>query len=436
MPAERAILVLLLSCLAPGGASLIADEAMDWPQLQGTRRDGIYRGPPLVDSLPPKGPPAPWKKNVGQGFAGPSVAAGRLLLFHRLNNEEVLDCLDAGTGKTMWTSKYPASYRDRFGFDEGPRAVPTIEGGRVYTNGAAGILSCTDLESGKKIWRIDTHASFKPREGFFGTACAPLVSASKVFVQVGGTVKIGSDGKGSGIVAFDSSTGKALWGATSDEAGYSSPVLGKLAGKTRLVCFTRTGIVVLDPGTGSILFEKRWRARIGASVNAATPVLTDDMIYFSSSYQTGSICLKAAGGGYRELWSGDRILSSHYSSSVHQGGFLYGFDGRQEYGTQLRCVSLTSGKIAWSEARPGEKKYGSGTLILAGDKLLVMADSGELILARVSPSGYKRLGSADILAGTVRAYPALAGGLFYVRSTSELVCIDLRKAPAAKPGPK
>ena len=210
----------------------------------------------------------------------------------------------------------------------------------------------------------------------------------------------------------------------------------KLAGKLRLVCFTRTGIVVLDPATGSILFEKRWRARIGASVNAATPVLADDMVYFSSSYQTGSICLKAGAGGYRELWSGDRILSSHYSSIIHQAGFLYGFDGRQEYGTQLRCISLTSGKISWSEARPGKNSFGSGTLILAGDKLLVMADSGELILARVSSSAYKRLGSTPVLAGTVRAYPALAGGLFYARSTRELVCIDLRKSSAAKPGSK
>ena len=156
------------------------------------------------------------------------------------------------------------------------------------------------------------------------------------------------------------------------------------------------------------------------------------MVYFSSSYQTGSICLKASGGDYRELWSGDRILSSHYSSSIQSSGYLYGFDGRQEYGTQLRCVSLAGGKIAWSEAQPGKKKFGSGTLILAGDKLLVMADSGELILARVSPKGYRRLGSAAILNDTVRAYPALAGGFLYVRSTGELVCVDLRKETKAK----
>jgi outer membrane protein assembly factor BamB len=349
-----------------------------------------------------------------------------------MDEKEILDCLDAATGKPLWSASYPASYRDRFGFDEGPRAVPTIDNGRVYTNGAAGILSCTDLKNGKKIWRLDTHASFKPREGFFGTACAPLASGGKVFVQVGGTAGIGAGGKGSGIVAFDSKTGKPLWGATSDEAGYSSPVIGKLDGKTRLVCFTRTGIVILDPGTGNILYEKRWRARIGASVNAATPVLTNDMVYFSSSYQTGSICLKASEGGYRELWSGDRILSSHYSSSIQSSGYLYGFDGRQEYGTQLRCVSLAGGKIAWSEAQPGKKKFGSGTLILAGDKLLVMADSGELILARVSPKGYRRLGSAAILNDTVRAYPALAGGFLYARSTDELICVDLRKETKAK----
>ena len=432
MSSRRTITVLILAVLPALTAAADADEAADWPQLHGPRRDGVYRGPALVDSLPSDGPAVTWRKKIGLGFAGPSVADGKLVLFHRMAEKETLDCLDSATGKPLWTASYPASYKDRFGFDEGPRAVPTIDNGRVYTNGAAGVLSCTDLKNGKKIWRLDTHASFKPRESFFGTACAPLVSGGKVFVQVGGTTVIGAGGKGSGIVAFDSETGKPLWGATSDEAGYSSPVIGKLDGKTRLVCFTRTGIVILDPGTGNILYEKRWRARIGASVNAATPVLTNDMGYFSSSYQTGSICLKASGSGYRELWSGDRILSSHYSSSIQSSGYLYGFDGRQEYGTQLRCVSLAGGKIAWSEAQPGEKRFGCGTLILAGDKLLVMADSGELILARVSPKGDSRLGSTAILNDTVRAYPALAGGCFYARSTSELICVDLRKKTGAK----
>lgn len=436
MPAKTTIILLLLTCLPRNGAPIRADEATDWPQIHGARRDGLYRGPALMDSLPAGGPAIPWKKKVGAGFAGPVVSAGKLVLFHRQDGKEILDCLDAATGKSLWTSSYLAGYRDRFGFDEGPRAVPTIDDGRVYTNGAAGILSCTDLESGKKIWRLDTHASFKPRESFFGTACAPLVSSGKVFVQVGGTTGIGTGGKSSGIVAFDSATGKPLWGATSDEAGYSSPVIGKLGGKNRLVCLTRTGIVILDPGTGDILYEKRWRARIGASVNAATPVINGDLIFFSSSYQTGAICLKADDKGYHELWSGDRILSNHYSTCIQDSGYLYGFDGRQEYGTQLRCVSLSSGKISWSEARPGKNKFGSGTLILAGEKLLVMADSGELILASVSHKGYKRLDSAEILTSTARAYPALAGGFFYARSTDELVCVDLRKSPKKKAGEK
>ena len=436
MPPLRTTPVLFLACCLLCPALLPADEKTDWPQLHGPRRDGIYRGPALTDTLAAGRVKPLWKKNVGQGFAGPAVAGGRLALFHRVDNMEVLDCMDAATGKAFWTSKYPATYRDRFGFDEGPRAVPTIADGRIYTHGAAGILSCTDLESGKKIWRVDTHASFKPPESFFGTACAPLVYGGKIFVQIGGKEKVGSTGKGSGIVAFDSSTGKALWGATSDEGGYSSPVIGKLSGKLRLICFTRTGIVILDPATGAILFEKRWRARIGASVNAASPVLAGNRIYFSSSYQTGSICLEAGAAGYRELWSGDNILSSHYSSIIHQGGYLYGFDGRQEYGTRLRCVSLTTGKIAWNEAMPGKNSFGSGTLILAGDKLLVMTDSGELIICRVSSTAYRRLGSAAVLTGTVRAYPALAGGLLYARSTSELACIDLGKTPAPRPGPK
>ena len=145
MSSRRTISVLILAALLAITAAEGADEAADWPQLHGPRRDGVYRGPALVDSLPSAGPAVTWRKKIGLGFAGPSVADGKLVLFHRMAEKEILDCLDAATGKPLWTASYPASYRDRFGFDEGPRAVPTIDNGRVYTNGAAGILNCADL---------------------------------------------------------------------------------------------------------------------------------------------------------------------------------------------------------------------------------------------------------------------------------------------------
>jgi outer membrane protein assembly factor BamB len=127
-------------------AGLAAD---DWPQFLGPSRNGIYTGPPLADSWPATGPRVVWRKQVGAGFAGPAVSGTRLILFHRVAGEEVVESLDTRYGTSQWRYAYPTTYRDDFGFDEGPRAVPVIVNGRVYTFGAEGMLSAVELATGK-----------------------------------------------------------------------------------------------------------------------------------------------------------------------------------------------------------------------------------------------------------------------------------------------
>src|SRR5687768_14688033 len=120
-------------------------QAQDWPQFLGPARNGVYTGPELASSFPGGGPRLVWKREVGQGFSSPVISQGKLILFHRSGGKEVIECLDAATGKTIWSHDYPTAYRDDFGFDEGPRATPTVAGGRVYTFGAEGMLLCLDF---------------------------------------------------------------------------------------------------------------------------------------------------------------------------------------------------------------------------------------------------------------------------------------------------
>ena len=198
--------------------------AQDWPQILGPSRNGIYTGPEIVPSFPRTGPPSLWKQDVGAGFAGPAVAGDRLVLFHRVGSRETVEAMDANTGKTIWTFDYPTSYRDDFGFDEGPRAVPVIAGGRVFTHGADGMLHGIDFTSGKMLWSVDTRKVFEAPKGYFGVASSPVVDGTRVLVNVGGT-------KG-GIVAFEAATGKTAWTATSDEPSYSAPIVSISAGST------------------------------------------------------------------------------------------------------------------------------------------------------------------------------------------------------------
>lgn len=407
--ATRLRVATIVAAMAGSAAALVAQ---DWPQILGPGRNGIYTGPPIVASFPRTGPPLLWRRAAGAGFAGPAVSAGRLVLFHRVNNRETVEAMDAATGKTLWTFAYPTSYRDDFGFDEGPRAVPVIAGGRVFTHGADGWLHGLDFATGRQLWSSDTRRVFDAPKGYFGVATSPLVDGDRVMVNVGG--------KNGGIVAFDAASGKTLWTSTSDEASYSAPVIAEIGGQRTAVFFTRTGLVAVEPADGRVRYQYRWRARMAASVNAAAPIVVKDQIFLSASYGTGAVLLQVANNAVTPVWSGDESMSNHYSTSVHKDGYLYGFEGRQEFGQRLRCVELATGKVMWDV-----EGFGAGTLLIAGETLVIMRESGELALAPASPKAFRFASRAQLLPGVVRAYPALAGGRYFVRNDRQLSAFDL-----------
>src|SRR5690348_12647993 len=139
------------ACALAFFVSLLAGQASDWPQFLGPTRNGVYPGDDLAEAWPSSGPATIWKTGVGHGFSGPVVVGHKLIIFHRLRDQETVSCLNARTGSPVWTFAYPTSYVDDFGFDDGPRATPTVAAGRVYTFGAQGRLHCLEFESGKEV---------------------------------------------------------------------------------------------------------------------------------------------------------------------------------------------------------------------------------------------------------------------------------------------
>ncbi len=272
--------------------------AEDWPQFLGPSRNGVYSGNDLAAKWPAAGPAVVWKKDVGAGFSSPVVADGRLILFHRVADKEVVEALDAATGRAIWSFEYPTQYRDDFGFDEGPRSAPTVAGGRIYTFGAEGTLHCIDFATGKKIWRLDTHKQFQVEKGFFGAAGAPLVDNGRVLMNIGGAT--------AGLAAFDAATGKTLWTVPNQEASYSSPMVATIHGSRHALFFTRGGVVDVDPANGKVRFDLPWHARMKASVNAATPIVVDDLAFVSASYGTGAILLQIMDSGFKKIWASGR----------------------------------------------------------------------------------------------------------------------------------
>jgi len=370
----------------------------DWPQFLGPTRNGVS---PETVNWPPS---VLWHRDAGEGFAAPVVANGKVVFFYRQNGKEIIDCLDAVSGKTVWSYDYPTTYRDDFGFDEGPRSAPTIADGAVFSFGAQGVLSAVDFTSGKKRWSVNTGA----KKGWFGVAGAPLVEGGKVLVNIGG------------IVAYDAKTGTVVWKATNDEASYSSPTVATIQGLRHAFFLTRAGLVDLDPSNGQVRFSFPFRSRSSASVNAATPLVIGNQVFISASYGTGAALLEVNGSEYKKIWANDDSMSNHYSTCVFRDGYLYGFHGRQEEGQALRCVQLRTGKVMWNV-----DGYGAGTVTLAGDKLLILRESGELVLAPAVSDGFHPSAHGSILSKAVRAYPALANGRLYARDEKTLVGVRL-----------
>jgi outer membrane protein assembly factor BamB len=208
---------------------------------------------------------------------------------------------------------------------------------------------------------------------------------------------------------------------------YSSGVAATIGGRRSVVFLTRDNLIGLDPATGAVHFQRRWRARAAASVNAATPLVIGDLIFVSAEYGPGAAALRVNGTQLTELWASDEVLSNHYATSVHHQGVLYGFHGRQEFGPSLRAVDLKTGAVKWSQ-----EQFRAGSLLLAGDRLVVLRESGELMLAPATPQAFKPLARAQILQGSVsqgsvaRPYPAIADGILYARNENTLVAVDLR----------
>ena len=331
-------------------------------------------------------------------------------------SDDIVECLSASTGNAQWRVSTPTTYSDEYGKGDGPRSTPVIAGERVFTLGPAGQLACLDLKTGKKQWGKSLLEDYTVKKSYFGVGASPIVEGKNLLVNVGGD-------SGAGVVALNVETGKEAWRATDHDASYSSPIAATIDGVRHVFFFTREGIASIDPADGKVRFTKRWRARIPTSVNAASPILLGgDHLFLSACYDTGAILLKVKKDRVEEVWKGKESLNCHFSTPVAVGDQLYGFEGRQEQGGQLRCIDWKTGKVRWTE-----NAYGCGSLIAAGDKLFVLGENGDLGLVKADPSKYQEKARIAALGKNVRAHLALANGLLYGRDGSKLVCWKVKK---------
>ena len=415
----------------------------DWPDFLGPGRNGKSTETGLPSEWPPGGPPIVWQKAIGTGYAGPAICNGRLFHFTRFDAAARLSCLDARTGTELWTCDYATNYVDMLGYNNGPRATPVVDGDRVYTFGAEGILQCVRVADGRPLWRIDSTKEFHVVKNFFGVGSTPLVWGDLLLVNVGGSPpdnppdlyaargNVPSDG--SAVVAFDKASGKVRWRTGDDFASYASPVPARIAGRDVVIVFARGGLLAIDPAKGETIAQFPWRARLLESVNAASPVVVGDEVFISETYELGSALVRLAGNSFEEVWSDrgrrrDRAMALHWNTPIEHDGYLYGSSGYHSPDAELRCIKWKTGQVMWSE-----RDMGRSTLLLVDGTLVCLSEDGTLRLVRATPDQYDELAKweltspdgAPLLTYPAWTAPALAQGQLYLQGADRLVCLQL-----------
>ena len=400
-----------------GGATELA-AAEDWPRWRGPRGDGISRETSLADRWPESGPPRLWSAEVGIGYASPVAVAGRVYLFTLAETRDTLTCFDAVTGKIVWNVQDGPGWLRPY---EGTRATPTVKADRIYTLGGAGDLTCRNVADGSHVWKLNILQAKGSTPLRWGTASAPLVAGNVVYVQGGEDGPVAMAVDRSGAVAWKSEA--------TGPAGYAPLVLIDVSGTRQLVAFAGDALIAMDPTTGRTLWREPWATEYG--VNGSTPLYRDGHLFVSSAYGKGCMMLRVTPTGATKLWE-NRNVESRFQGMVLDGDAVYA----NSEGV-LKCLGWPDGNVLWQSREPGLNKGGS--IVRAGDKLLMMSERGELTLARATPQKFEILsGFKAFDAGSENwSTPLLYGGRLYAKGEKEFVCFDVSSrgtsAPASSP---
>lgn len=381
----------------------------DWPQWLGPDRTGISTETGFLKTWPKDGPEVLWKKNLGAGFSGISVADGRVFTMFAEGDDEFVVCLNEESGDEVWRFRTGGMFEEWQGGD-GPRSQPTVDGERVYVLGAEGTLYALKAENGETIWTVDLVDGLGGRFPRFGFSTSPLVEGDFLYLEA--ATRNGT------FLALHRDDGKVAWASQSDVASYSSPIAVDLAGARQVIYFSGDALVGLSPADGSLYWRYPWKTSY--DLNIATPILVPpDQVFISSGYDHGAALLRieSDSGGFSvtRVWE-SRRMKNHFGTSVLVGDYLYGFDN-----AILKCIEARTGKEQWKH-----RGYGKGALMYADGHLLLMSDNGRLALAKATPDGFEEKAGAQVLDGRSWTMPTLANGRVFVRDMRKIVCLDLR----------
>jgi outer membrane protein assembly factor BamB len=397
----------------PGNSEAIPTDAFsdpDWPGFRGPQRDGAERGMVFESDWQAHPPVERWRIKVGPSWSSFAVAGDYLLTQEQRGDDEVTVCYRGLDGRELWAHAVPSRFFESLG-GLGPRATPTIADGHIYSLGAEGWLQKLNATNGESVWKVDLRDAASRQPPMWGFSSSPLVTHGVVVVHAGGAGD-------RGILAFDEESGALKWSAAAGEMSYGSLQVVKLLGRELVGLLTDSGAQFHDPATGQLELNYEWRHE---GYRALQPgVIGESQILIPTGLGSGTRLVEVRDSEGKlvadEKWT-SRDLKPDFNDVVIYDGHAYGFDN-----SIFACVDLADGSLKWKDGR-----YGKGQVLLLADSglLLVVSETGELILLEATGGGHKELAKLKALSGKTWNHPVVVGNRLFVRNAAEAVCYEL-----------
>lgn len=386
--------------------------SQDWPRHLGADGTGIVDGKIRTNWNEEK-PKELWRKDLGKGCTSFAIAGEKVVAMGNKDNTDIICCLDAATGKEIWTHKYPEKLDPKL-YDGGPNATPTIDGDVVYTLSKSGNLLCLSMSDGKPKWKVHYKKNFNGKVPDWGYSASPVVKGNLLYC-----LPCAEDG---GLYALEKSTGKVSWkSGDNSRAGYATPIFFTHKGNELVAAFHGRQLVAYNlDGKGKPAFEFGWRTSY--DVNASNPQYHDGMMFLASGYGMGYVVIDLSGSEPKVLHK-DEDIRMIFQNSILIDGDILGVFGDKNIDAELIRMDMKSGKPRWRAKMPGTR----GSSLMVGNQMVILSETGEIICGEPAKDGWKENGRVKALSSVSWGNVAFANGRIFARSNKgEAVCLEVK----------
>ena len=402
----RTILTLLAGLLLS-----TLTRAQDWPRYLGPDGSGKVDGTLRTDWSANK-PKELWRKDLGKGCTSFAIAGEKVVVMGNKDNQDIVWCLDAKSGKEIWTYKYAENLDPKL-YEGGPNATPSIDGDVVYTLSRTGNLFCLSMADGKPKWHKHYQSDFGGKAPSWGYSASPIVKGDLLYC-----LPCANDG---GLIALKKGTGEVSWkSGDNTKPGYAAPVFFKYKGSEVLAAFHGRELVTYSiEGKGKPVFNFGWRTSY--DINASNPQYFDGMMFLASGYGMGYVVIDVSGSEPKILHK-QEDMRMIFQNSILVDGDILGVFGDKNIDAELIRMEMKSGKVHWREKMPGTR----GSCLMVGKQMIILAETGDIICGEPGKSGWTEHGRVKGLSSVSWAPVAFAHGRIFARSNKgDAVCFDV-----------